>query len=172
MRNPLKYYCVVKLSKLQEALRGADKARDLEKQLEKAKTTVLDHRDEGNKQILDEARQAFEFESEKRLKLVKSLVKFRDQLLMFKENAENEEVSKLLSSLYRETGRFMEQSGIEVLNKCSNFSTDFQTVVETVATDRKELVNTVQSTFRDGYIVDGRMLRPQEVVVYVDRKII
>jgi molecular chaperone GrpE (heat shock protein) len=168
MKNLMREYCLCRRSKLEEGLNAAEKVRELEKQLEEIRKAKKYQDEDGQKKMLDEIKGAAESESEKRLKLIHSLIKFRDQLLMFKENAEMEETSRLLSSLYRETGRFMSQSGIELLNGGGNFSADYQTAVDTVPTDQKELVGTVQSTFRDGYIVDGRMLRPQEVVVYVD----
>lgn len=168
MKNLLRYYCCCRRSKLEEGLNAIDRVKELEKQLEELRASKMNQEEGSCEKIPDEVKETACSEDDKRLKLIQSLIKFRDQLLIFKENAETEEAAKLLSSLYRETGRFMGQNGIEVLNKGGDFTTEYQTAVETVVTDKKELVNTIQSTYRDGYIVDGRMLRPQEVVVYVD----
>lgn len=152
----------------EEAQNAKKRAEELEKQLEKIKADQKQQRDSEYKQVLEDMKKEVECEHDKRLKLIRSLVKFRDQLLIFKDNTEDEAAVKLLLNLYRETGRFMSENGIELLNRGGDFSTDYQTVVGTAATEQKELVNTIESTFRDGYIVDGKMLRPQEVVVYVD----
>jgi molecular chaperone GrpE (heat shock protein) len=168
MRNPFKYYCCCERSKLEEGLNAIDRVRELENQLEELRSAKTNQEDGSCDEMTDEVKETTCSEDDKRLKLIQSLIKFRDQLLLFKENAETEEAAKLLTGLYRETGRFMGQNGIEVLNKGGDFTTDYQIAVETAVTDKKELVNTIESTYRDGYIVDGRMLRPQEVVVYVD----
>ncbi len=154
----------------EEALGLKNRVRELEKQLELEQAAKAYSKASEDDQSFEEAKKAVECEYEKRLKLIRSLIKFRDQLLIFKDNAENEAAVKLLLNLYRETGRFMSGSGVEILNQGGDFSPDYHIVTETVETDRKELVNTIESIFRDGYIVDGKMLRPQEVVVYVVRR--
>jgi molecular chaperone GrpE (heat shock protein) len=138
------------------------RAEELEKQLEEIKTAQAQQRDAREK--------AVEHEVDKRVKLIRSLIKFRDQLLIFRDNTEDEEAVKLLSNLYRETGRFMMENGIEILNGQGDLSTDNQIVVGTVETEDTKLINTIESTFRDGYILDNKMLRPQEVVVYVQER--
>lgn len=169
-RNPLKHLFYFRLSKNEEAESLKNRVKELEKQLEMVQVTQAHMDASEDKQSLENAKKAVECERKKRLKLIRSLIKFRDQLLIFKDNAEDEAAVKLLSNLYRETGRFMSESGVEILNGGGDFSPDYHIVTETVETDSQELVNTIESTFRDGYIVDGKMLRPQEVVVYVVRR--
>jgi molecular chaperone GrpE (heat shock protein) len=149
------------------AQNAGNRANELEKQLEELKVYQKQERDSNERRILETAEKAAACERDKRLRLINSLIKFRDQLLIFRDNTEDEEEVKLLSNLYRETGRFMMENGIEILYGQGDFSTDNQIVIGTVETEAPELLNTIESTFRDGYIVDGKMLRPQEVVVYV-----
>lgn len=153
-----------------EAISAKMRAEELEKQLEMIKASQTQQWDAREKVMLEERERAVEHEVDKRAKLIRSLIKFRDQLMIFRDNAEDEAASKLLANLYRETGRFMRENGIEILNQGGEFSTDHQTVAGTVETDVLNLVNTIESTFRDGYAVEGKMLRPQEVVVYVQAK--
>lgn len=109
-------------------------------------------------------------EEDKNLSLIRSLIKFRDQLLLFRENAPDELTIKLLSGLYQETGRIMAQNGIELLNGDGPFSPDRHTAVDTRPSNDPERIGTIADTFRDGYAIAGEILRPQEVVLYVEEK--
>lgn len=146
------------------------KAENLEKQLEEIKTDQKYQSDVEYKQRIEDTGKVVECKHDDRLKLIQSLIKFRDQLLLFKDNAEDEGAAKLLTNLYRESGRILSINGIEVLNSGGVFSPDHHIAVETIVTEQQELINTIESTFRDGYIVEGRLLRPQEVVVYVEKR--
>lgn len=106
----------------------------------------------------------------KRKTLVESLIKFRDQLMLFKDNAieeQDENTAKLLQSLYGETKRFMQSNAIEILDGGGAFDTTIHVSTGAVKTKEQPLDQTIESTFRDGYKVDGELLRPQEVMVYV-----
>jgi molecular chaperone GrpE (heat shock protein) len=107
--------------------------------------------------------------SEKRYEeLVASIMTFRDQMMYFKDNSQNEDMKTLLQNLYKESGRIVAKSGVELLNGDGAFSTDTQIVKGTVTTEVKELAETIQSTVRDGYRMNGKLMRPQEVILYVE----
>ncbi len=165
MKNLLRDFYMKKIAKTEEIKRLQNRIDELENQLETVKAASASSEDTAGKQTLEAVG-----EVEKRLKLIQGIIKFRDQLLLFKDNAEEEGAAKLLSNLYRETGRILSINGVEVLNRAGDFLPDFQIAVDTITTDNGELVNKVESTFRDGYVFEGKMLRPQEVVVYVAGK--
>ncbi len=107
--------------------------------------------------------------TEKRRKLALSLIKYRDQLLYFKDNASaegNEQMVKLLDNLYRETGRFMRENGVEPLEDNTTFHAEYHVITDTEETEQIDLHDRIASTFRAGYRIDGELIRPQEVVVY------
>lgn len=100
--------------------------------------------------------------------LVDSLMTFRDQMMFFMDNTQNEDIIKLLQNLYKESGRIATGNGVELLNSNGPFSTDSQIVKSTVSTEDKALIETVCVTLRDGYKINGKIIRPQEIVLYVE----
>lgn len=110
-------------------------------------------------------------DAESKSGLVLSLINFRDQLLYFQDEFRDdgdERAVKLLGTLYKETGRLMnEEDGVESLEGGGDFSTDIHMVTSTESTHDQSLDNTIARTFRAGYRINGKLHRPQEVVLYV-----
>ena len=153
-----------------EAAASKKETEELKKQLDELKNTQMKNTAIQENKSFELESQLVKNENEKRLKLVKAIIKFRDQLLIFKDNAEDDKMNKLLANLYRETGRLLSENDVEILNDDGELSTDRHIVTGTVPTDDPGLVNKIESTFRDGYIFDGKMIRPQEIVVYIDKR--
>jgi molecular chaperone GrpE (heat shock protein) len=106
---------------------------------------------------------------EKRRGLISDLIKFRDQLLYFQDEAEadnDERTITLLKSLYKETGRFMKENGAEPLEESGEFDVSRHVITATVPTNDKTLDDMIESTSRAGYRIDGELYRPQDVVIY------
>lgn len=102
--------------------------------------------------------------------LCKSLINFRDQLSIFKDNFEKSEdinSAKLIDNLYVHLGHLMIENNMDILNEKGIFSREVHMVVGSIKTSNKELHNTIESTFRDGYKINGDLYRPQEVIIYV-----
>jgi molecular chaperone GrpE (heat shock protein) len=99
-------------------------------------------------------------------KLVDAFMNFRDQMMFFKDNAKDDDMINLLQSLYKESGRILSGNGVELLNSTGPFSTDTQVVKDITPTNDKELAETVSSTVREGYRINGRLIRPQEIILF------
>jgi len=105
----------------------------------------------------------------KRRSLISDLIRFRDQLLYFQDEARDnsdEHTLTLLKNLYKETGRFMKENGAEPLENDGEFDISRHVITGTVPTDDKALDDMIESTSRAGYRIDGELYRPQDVVIY------
>ena len=170
MKNPFSVFYLRTLSGAEEIKRLSNRIEELERQLFEAQAAQVCTEQAEVKQAMTYEKDIEDHELEKRLKLIQGIIKFRDQLLLFRDNTEDEGTAKLISNLYREVGRILSSNGVEMLNRGGDFSPDSQVAADTIATDQAELFNKIESTFRDGYIFEGKMLRPQEVIVYVERR--
>ena len=106
----------------------------------------------------------------KRMALTEDFIKFRDQLSYFEKDyseSGDETSAKLLSKLYRETGRLMRKNGIEPLEADGAFDAGHQMVVGTKSTIQQELDKTLAGTLKAGYRIDGILYRVQEIELYV-----
>jgi molecular chaperone GrpE (heat shock protein) len=99
-------------------------------------------------------------------KLVDAFMNFRDQMMFFKDNAKDDNMINLLQSLYKESGRILSANGVELLISNGPFSTDTQVVKDITPTNDKDLAETVSSTVREGYRINGRLIRPQEIILF------
>jgi hypothetical protein len=106
----------------------------------------------------------------KRMALVEDFIKFRDQLSYFEKDyseSGDDTAARLLSNLYKETGRLMQKNGIEPLETDGVFDAGQQMVVGTKSTNRQELDKTPAGTLKSGYRIDGILYRAQEIELYV-----
>jgi molecular chaperone GrpE (heat shock protein) len=71
-----------------------------------------------------------------------------------------------LEGLYVKLGQVLEENGIVEINDTGRFDYDRQRILEVRPTDNPEQDEHVHSTVRPGYLVDKKILRPQEVIVY------
>jgi hypothetical protein len=95
----------------------------------------------------------------------KELIKLRDNILLaITENTTGD--VRMFQSLYRKLGKILEQEGVFTLEAMEKFNYEQQQVMETKPTDDANLDGLVSSTLRPGYLFDGKLIRPQEVIVY------
>lgn len=100
---------------------------------------------------------------------IKSIITFRDSVIMRQGLAESQEESSLkslLNSLIKETANLLEQNHVEILDGKGSFDNSIHIVVEVKQTDDKDLHDKVAQVFRPGYIFEEEMIRPQEVILY------
>ena len=95
----------------------------------------------------------------------KELIKLRDNILLaITENTTGD--VRMFQSLYRKMGKILEEEGVFTLEAMEKFNYEQQQVMETKPTDDVNLDGLVSSTLRPGYLFDGKLIRPQEVIVY------
>lgn len=165
-----------------ERVADMDAAKETEIELKecKEKLTQLERRNQELQAIIDEKSVAetssetpsAEISSDYK-GLAEGLIKFRDQLLYFKDKFAKDgdaKVVKFMASLYKETGRFMKENGVEPLEETGAFHPERHMVNSTQNTDDPALYNTIAETFRPGYRIGGEPYRPQEVILYVNRQ--
>lgn len=106
------------------------------------------------------------------LKMIKGIIAMRDTLLNRMEWAqgsinENNEAVKIIKSQIKETGKLLQNSGVRILDDCSEFDSKICTVIDTIATNDISKIDTIAKIFRPGYEYMGEMLRSKEVILYI-----
>ncbi len=152
-----------------ESIANKEAAHELETNL---KNTIKEYENQLSscKTNLNNSNQCYISAMENYTSLCKSLINFRDQLSIFKDNFEKSEdtnSAKLIDNLYVHLGHLMTENNVDILNEKGMFFREIHMVVGSIKTSNKELHNTIESTFRDGYKINGDLYRPQEVIIYV-----
>jgi GrpE len=95
------------------------------------------------------------------------LIRLRDWVLLAKTGSEEEKASpQSLEAIYKQLGRILTKEGITAVEETGNFNDERQQAVSTQVTDCQEKDDLVCDTVRPGYLFNGNLIRPQEVVVY------
>ncbi|WP_050766038.1 nucleotide exchange factor GrpE [Synechococcus sp. PCC 7335] len=94
------------------------------------------------------------------------LIKLRDWVLLA-QSSSTSLTTEALSEIYKRLGHTLELEDITPLEMTGKFNYDQQQVVDTKVTHDPELEETICSTVRPGYLFDGKLIRPQEVTVYI-----
>jgi len=102
---------------------------------------------------------------------IRDVIAMRDNLLTRKvwleEQAPEEETArKLIQSQLMETARCLTSHGVEILEEGGAFDSWYQTVADTRPTGDASLEGRIADTFRPGYRFQGKVLRPQEVILF------
>jgi len=108
-----------------------------------------------------------------KLSAIQDLIALRDKLLLRKswledQAPEEKNAQKVVLSQLRETARCLTNLGVEILDAAGAFDNRYQTVVETCPTENAELAGQIAETFRPGYRFQDEILRPQEVILFVE----
>lgn len=98
----------------------------------------------------------------------KELIAVRDWVALAKAE-KSETDAGVLKSLYERLGQVLELEGVSSLESDGPFDPERQRALGTEATDDAALNRRVCRTVRAGYLFRGRLLRPQEVVVYTSK---
>jgi hypothetical protein len=96
----------------------------------------------------------------------RELIQVRDHLLSLSSGTATPSPA-VLQVLYRKLGKALEKEGIATLEETGAFKGDLQEVSATQHTDDPAQHETVCATVRPGYAFRGRVIRPQEVILYV-----
>lgn len=120
-------------------------------------------------QQLREALQQHGAAAEDRRLLVQNLIENADRLDLYLDNLcrEEDRLALELAQQQRKQIRAMLQGiGVEILESEGVFDCCEQCAVGTEYTQNEDLVDCIAKTVRPGYRDGGRILRPQEVIVY------
>jgi hypothetical protein len=96
----------------------------------------------------------------------KELIKLRDWVLLAK-SGEGKPSPEVLSAIYQKLGQILEQEGVTAIEETGSFNYERQQVVATQVTDDPEKDDLICDTVRPGYLFQGKLVRPQEAIVYV-----
>ncbi|TVR74653.1 MAG: nucleotide exchange factor GrpE [Sphaerobacteraceae bacterium] len=96
--------------------------------------------------------------------LAKELIALRDSLMlnMLDETGEANEIAR---NVYDHLGKILVRDGVVPIEDTGAFDRERHRVIETISTDDPAHEQTIHRTLRSGYLVNGRIFRPQEVVV-------
>ncbi len=97
--------------------------------------------------------------------IAKELIALRDSLMLNMLNDVGES-NEVFSDIYDHLGTILERDGVVPIEDAGAFDQERHRVTDTVPTDDPERDQCIHKTLRSGYLVDGRVFRPQEVVVY------
>lgn len=103
-----------------------------------------------------------------RLKLsvtIQELIKLRDWVLLAKKNQPKGD-NTVLSAIYQQLGRILAQEGVIGIEDTGLFNYERQQIIATQTTDDPEQDEYICDTVRSGYLFQGQLIRPQEVILY------
>ena len=95
------------------------------------------------------------------------LMKLRDWILLAtSEEGDKKNSPKVLQVLYKKLGKILEKEGITSLEETGVCNYERHQVVSTQETDDPNQDELIYETVRPGYLFQGSLIRPQEVIVY------
>jgi len=99
---------------------------------------------------------------------VDALIDLRDWLLA--SNSEGSEAStetkKYLTRIYQKLGQILNHEGIVIYEEAVHFDAKIHQVEGHIFTLDPALTDKIAETVRPGYSIDGKLIRPQEVILY------
>jgi molecular chaperone GrpE (heat shock protein) len=96
---------------------------------------------------------------------IQELIKLRDWVLLAKKNQPNGD-NTVLSAIYQQLGQILAQEGVVGIEDAGLFNYERQQIIATQVTDDPEQDEYICDTVRSGYLFQGQLIRPQEVIVY------
>jgi hypothetical protein len=95
------------------------------------------------------------------------LIKLRDWVLLANSSEIRENVSnKVLDAIYERLGSILENEGVASLHEIGKFDYEIHKIVSTRSTEDPEEDDLICDVVRPGYLFNGLLIRPQEVIVY------
>ncbi len=93
------------------------------------------------------------------------LIKLRDWVLLAKTGGAAPK-AEMLEVLYEKLGQILTKEGATPIEDAGVFNYERQQVISTQATDDPQKQDYVCDTVRSGYLFNGKLIRPQEVIIY------
>jgi hypothetical protein len=104
---------------------------------------------------------------EKPTATAEELIKLRDWVLLAKSREGEDKASpQVLDAIYKQLGKILDKEGITSLEETGSFNYERQQVVSTQVTDDPDKDDLICDTVRPGYLFQGKLIRPQEAIVY------
>lgn len=103
------------------------------------------------------------------LSTIKHMISFRDQLfsqLGYARAGDDEKGICIIEGIITILSDTLRESGVVILDQCGEYDPKSQYVSGTVQTEDRDLDMHIKETTREGYLLDGKLIRQQEVVVY------
>ncbi len=99
--------------------------------------------------------------------IAQELIKLRDWVLVASSSEENQSADrKALQILDQKLGKILEKEGITTVEDTGHCNYDRHKIVSTEITNDSTQDEIIYQTVRPGYIFDGSLIRPQEVIIY------
>lgn len=113
----------------------------------------------------DEEHLEYNNKEENGLDMVNEIISLRDKLVIIKRTSEASN-HEIFDGLYKELGDILTKSGVEILEDKSIRDDSYQRIISVVDTPDENLNEKIFDNFRCGYKYRGRLIRPQEVILY------
>ncbi len=93
------------------------------------------------------------------------IIKLRDWILLVQSEGDSS-TPKVLDAIYQQLEQILAKQGVKPLEETGLFNYERHKVVSTQKTDNPNKDDWVCETVRPGYLFEGKLIRPQEVIVY------
>ena len=97
--------------------------------------------------------------------IAKELIKLRDWVLLA-STSESTASAESFQRIYKKLGQILVKDGVTLLENVGAYDYEKQQVIDTQITDDPSKNDQIYNTVRPGYIFNGKLIRPQEVIVY------
>jgi len=163
-------------AELEQQLKQLEELNNQKQQLAQLLTTQEEKINQLNMQLDASEKQSAGVLEKQFLTFVREIISVRDNLAMKEEmlkeedNYQETKAWKFIQLSYLETEGILKRMGVMLLNQTGTFDAQTQMVTDTVPTDDELLHDMIAQTFREGYRTEGKIIRPQEVVLYSYKK--
>lgn len=96
---------------------------------------------------------------------MKELIQIRDWVLLAKSD-ETGLGTNMLEALYTQLGQVLAKGDVMTIEETGVFNYERQQIISTQVTNKPDNNNLVYKTVRPGYLFCGRLVRPQEIIIY------
>ncbi len=95
----------------------------------------------------------------------REIIKLRDWILLAQSEGDSSS-PKVLEAIYQQLEQILAKEGVKPLEETGQFNYERHKVISTQKTDDPDKDDWVCETVKPGYLFDGKLIRPQEVIVY------
>lgn len=95
----------------------------------------------------------------------KEIIKLRDWILLAQSEGDSSS-TKVLAAIYQQLEQILVKEGVKPLEETGLFNYERHKVISTQKTEDPDKDDWVCETVRPGYLFEGKLIRPQEVIVY------
>jgi hypothetical protein len=93
------------------------------------------------------------------------IIKLRDWILLAQSESDSFNY-KVLEAIYQQLAQILAKEGVKPLEETGLFNYERHKIISTQKTEDPDKDDWVCETVRPGYLFEGKLIRPQEVIVY------